>query len=126
MSEYLKMADVFCGNVSTNLIDDECINEMVNGDGAGNYHILQDDAYWMLIDKDHAEYAAHAINSHDALVSQRDELLGALERLHRSGCEIISIDDHQDQEDSATIESNFNDDLVFARSVIAKAKGGAA
>lgn len=77
--EFLKMADVFCGEVTTKLVNDECINEMARGHGAGNHHVLQDRAYWLLIDKDHAEYAAHAINSHDELVRLRDELLAALE-----------------------------------------------
>lgn len=85
--QFLKMADVFCGEVTTKLVDDECINEMARGDGAGNYHVLQDRAYWMLIDKDHAEYAAHAINSHDELVRQRDQLLASLKELLSSKAE---------------------------------------
>ena len=72
--QYLKMADEFDGVVSTSLIDDESINEMARGDGAGDYHVLQDDAYWMLIERSHAEYAAHAINSHDELVAEVERL----------------------------------------------------
>lgn len=77
--QYLKMADVFDGVVSTSFIDDESINEMARGDGAGDYHVLQDDAYWMLIERNHAEYAAHAINSHDELVAEVERLRNALE-----------------------------------------------
>ena len=77
--QYLKMADVFDGVVSTRLIDDESINEMARGDGAGDYHVMQDDAFWMLIDRHHAEYAAHAINSHDELVAENERLRTALE-----------------------------------------------
>ena len=73
--EYLKMSDVFCGTITTKLIDDECVTEIVRGDRAWSYHVLEDDAYWMLIEKEQAEYAAHAINSHDELVAE-------VERLH--------------------------------------------
>ena len=76
--EYLKMADAFDGTVSTSLIDDESINEMARGDGAGDYHVLQDNAFWMLIERDHAEYAAHAINSHDELVAENERLRAEL------------------------------------------------
>ena len=74
MGEYLKMADVFVGSVSPKHIDDECATEIASGDGAGNYYVMQDDVYWMLIDKEQAEYAAHAINSHDELVAEVERL----------------------------------------------------
>ena len=77
--QYLKMTDAFCGTVTTKLIDDECVTEIVRGDGAGSYHVLEDDAYWMLIEKEQAEYAAHAINSHDELVAEVERLRDALE-----------------------------------------------
>ena len=94
VKEYLKMADVFCGEVTTKLVDDECINEMSRGDRAGNYHVLQDDAYWILIDKDQAEYAAHAINSHDELVNQRNELLKAVEakKMVQDGWQLVPVE----------------------------------
>lgn len=76
--EYLKMADVFAGSVSPKHIDDGCATEIASGDCAVNYYVLQDDEYWMLIDKEQAEYAAHAINSHDELVADIERLRGEL------------------------------------------------
>ena len=64
--------------------------------------------------------------TYDKLLQQRDELLAALEKLTQSGLSFIAADEAEDTEDAATIESNFNDDLIFAQKAIAKAKGGAA
>ena len=63
--EYLKMADVFSGPLYP--YDDR--------------RFLADDCgYCGEFDEDErSQYAAHAINSHDELVEQRDELLMALE-----------------------------------------------
>ncbi len=59
------------------------------------------------------------------VAAQRYDLLGALEKLTQSGLALITVDGVDDREDAATIESNFNDDLIFAQETIAKAKGGA-
>ena len=58
--EYLKMADVFVGDVIAG--DDDLIRDE---DG------LIGDMQWP---KDCAEYAAHAINSHDELVAENEGL----------------------------------------------------
>lgn len=81
--QYLKMADVFSGSVLPKHIDDGCATEIASGYVAGNYYVLQDDEYWMLIDKGQAEYAAHAINSHDELVAENDRLVSALYEVDR-------------------------------------------
>ena len=83
MKEYLKMADVFAGSVSPKHIDDECATEIASGGGAGNYYVMQDDEYWMLIDKEQAEYAANAINSHDELVKTLETAESTLDEVER-------------------------------------------
>ena len=62
MKEYLKMSDVFCGDYHAKRIHDE------NGNGFS----------FMLAHCLEAEYAAHAINSHDELVAEVERLRGSL------------------------------------------------
>ena len=71
--EYLKMADVFC-EVKPKYVDHMVINELVGGEESGSDWILEDAGYWMLTSKEQAEYAAHAINSHDELVAEVERL----------------------------------------------------
>lgn len=79
MKQYLKMADVFVGEVQAKHIDEEGIAEIVHGEDSGKYWTIEDSRYWMATQYEHACYAAHAINSHDELVQMNQELLAALE-----------------------------------------------
>lgn len=60
MNEYLKMADVFCGEAQADadLLFDDDISNIADFSGY----------------KTHCRYAAHAINNHDALVSDVERL----------------------------------------------------
>lgn len=78
MDKYLKMADVFDGRVNVKHIDSACIHELKYGDESGSNYTLQDDGFWMLARKEHAKYAAHAINMHDELVAEVDMLTSSL------------------------------------------------
>ena len=98
------MADVFVGGVSPKHIDDGCATEIASGDGAGNYYVLQDDEYWMLIDKEQAEYTAHAINSHDELVAENERLISVLyevdrvlSEMQKNGVLVYGLDDLIDE-----------------------------
>ena len=99
MSEYLKMADEFSLPVKDGTLEVYCRQHI--GESFGSCEV----------------YAAHAINSHDALVEQRDELLAALEDLKR---EIILSDVDMDY-----IDSHFRPWLNKATLAIDNAKGGA-
>lgn len=122
MKKYLKMADVFDGAVNVKYIDSSCIHELRYGDESGDNYTLQDEGFWMLVRKEHAEYAAHAINSHDELVQMNQELLSALE----------AVIEWYDMEADHSIEPDFYKRMAacqisedMAREVITKAKGGA-
>ena len=62
------MSDVFEGLVKAKYVDNEVIKELICGECSGTDFIIQDEDYWMATTKDHAEYAAKAINFHDDLV----------------------------------------------------------
>lgn len=103
MSKYLKMADVFVGKVKEGLT--------INGPSIhGDNHKL----YANTKDRRIAEYAAHAINSHDELVAMNQELLDALEF-------VISdkAPGYHDCIDDGEAECTW----CIARKVIAKTKG---
>lgn len=107
MDKYLKMAGAFDLPVKTRHVHDE------NGYGFK----------LMLLHSVEAEYAAHAINSHDELVQMNQELLAALE----------SVIEWYDMEADNSIEPDFYKRVAacqvsedMAREAIAKAKGGAA
>lgn len=98
MKEYLKMADVFVGHV----IHDHDRNFITMG-----YNNVADFGFSSNL----ATYAAHAINSHDELVTMNKELLAALEAVAHCGrgsSGRIILDDFDEQ---------------CMRSAIAKAKG---
>lgn len=90
MNEFLKMADVFSGVVKPNTIDGDALNNMVSDYPTGTHFHLEDDKHWIAITESHMAYAAHAINHHDALVDEvqqlrqlvkeKDERIDALER----------------------------------------------
>lgn len=79
MKEYLKMADVFEGEVKAVHLDGDAIDELVHGDGSGTNWTIEDSAYWLATNYEHAGYAAHAINSHDELVAEVERLRKAIE-----------------------------------------------
>ena len=70
VKEYLKMTDAF----------DELVNAVENHYGIANAIVeLSSATLGDFVTLTHAQYAAHAINSHDELVNQRNELLKTLE-----------------------------------------------
>lgn len=81
MEKYLKMSDVFEGEVKPKHIDEECIAEIVHGEDSGKCWTIEDSKYWMAMQYEHAGYAAHAINSHDELVEMNKELLAVIDRV---------------------------------------------
>lgn len=106
MDKYLKMADVFKGEL---FIDSDCDD------------VIVDDLSLTVLESfsgsDAAKFALHAINSHDELVQMNQDLLAALEAV---------IDDkaplYHDCIDNGESECGW----CIARKAIAKAKGGAA
>ena len=105
MKQYLKMADVFKGEL---FIDSDCDD------------VIVDDLSLTVLESfsgsDAAKFALHAINSHDELVQMNQELLAALE----------TIGEHTiTEEDGSDVEVLFGD-MYMIRDAIAKAKGGAA
>lgn len=78
MGKYLKMADVFDGEVKAKHIDEEAIVEIVNGEDSGKNWSIEDSRYWLAMSYEHAGYAVHAINSHDELVAEVERLRESL------------------------------------------------
>ena len=115
MDKYLKMADVFEGEVKAKHIDEEAIDQIMHGEDSGKDWTIEDSRYWMAMQYEHASYAAHAINSHDELVQMNQELLAALEII------AASEEFHGD-----SFVCDFGTLQGVARAAIAKAKGGAA
>lgn len=101
MKQYLKMADVFCGDFHAKKMHDE------NGNGFS----------FMVAHCMEAEYAANAINSHDELVQINQELLAALEASVGLLCHFGDA--------YGCAPSNYIEYKV-ATKAIANAKGGAA
>lgn len=111
MKEYLKMADVFPSEIYT---DDESGSLIVDDEGIILESFSGDKV---------ADYALHAINSHDEIVDMNRELLAALE----------AVIEWYDMESDHSIEPDFYKRMAaceisedMAREAIAKAKGGAA
>ena len=104
MKEYLKMADVFKGEL---FIDCDCDD------------VIVDDLSLTVLESfsgaDAAKFALHAINSHDELVEMNKELLAALEII------VASEEFHGD-----SFVCDFGTLQGVAMAAIAKAKGGAA
>ena len=67
-----------------------------------------------------AHHAAHAINNYDRLTEENKQLREMLKRLTCAGTELLNIEDVEDEEDSATIHSNFNDELIKADKLLNK------
>lgn len=78
MGDYLKMSDVFHGDVICVHMSDEAVQELAHGDDCGNNFHLEDDRFWLASSEDHMKYAAHAINEHDNLVNKNEMLVDAL------------------------------------------------
>lgn len=103
MKQYLKMADVFCGDYHAKKMHDE------NGNGFS----------FMVAHCMEAKYAAHAINSHDELVQMNQELLAALE-FAKSALEGSYDVNEWPGDGSSTCDKA----IEVADIAIAKAKGG--
>lgn len=113
MSEYLKMADVFTDEVKSDsdyLLNNE-LGEIANFSGY----------------KNECRYAAHAINSHDALVEQRDELLAALHDAATSleTIQLRSFGDDSYLDDKHSMRAYAGARAAVAREAMKKSKGGA-
>ena len=109
MEKYLKMADVFKGEL---FIDSDCDDVIVDG--------LSLTVLESFSGSDAAKFALHAINSHDELVAMNKELLEALE----------TVIEWYDMEADHSIEPDFYKRMAacqvsedMAREAIAKAKG---
>ena len=96
MKQYLKMVDVFPVEIRT---DDESGSLICDEDGVILESFSGDKV---------ADYALHAINSHDELVQMNQDLLNALESIENDAGQV----------------PKFMWDMIQA--AIAKAKGGAA
>ena len=106
MKQYLKMADVFKGEL---FIDSDCDD------------VIVDDLSLTVLESfsgsDAAKFALHAINSHDELVQMNQELLSALEQS-------VGLMAHFGDA-YGCVPSNYIE-YKAATKAIAKAKGGAA
>lgn len=91
MDKYLKMADVFEGEVKAKHIDEEAIDEIMHGEDSGKDWTIEDSRYWMAMQYEHASYAAHAINSHDELVAEVERLRDEVEHLNEVVLEITGV-----------------------------------
>lgn len=80
--EYLKMTDVFDESVDSVEKHYGITNAIVDGSSAtlGDFVTIK-----------HAQYAAHAINSHDDLVAEVERLRGAVDELERENENISAI-----------------------------------
>lgn len=103
MKEYFKMSDVFPSEIYT---DDESGSLIVDDEGIILESFSGDKV---------ADYALHAINSHDELVEMNKELLEALE-------DVTSRLEWLNSDDCGHIMAATDN----ANSIIAKAKGGTA
>lgn len=70
---------------------------------------------------DMAETTAMAINQHDKLTEEKKMLREVLANLHNTVVEYFN-GSYDDIEDSATVESNFNDALILAAKILEKTK----
>lgn len=89
MKEYLKMADVFPSEIYT---DDESGSLIVDDEGIILESFSGDKV---------ADYALHAINSHDELVKMNKELLIHLERCAKELTSMINRHNKQSLEDGS-------------------------
>ena len=80
--EYLKMADVF----------DESVDAIATHYGITNAIVeLSSATLGDFVTLTHAQYAAHAINSHDGLVAEVERLRGVVDELERENENISAI-----------------------------------
>lgn len=112
MDKYLKMVGAFDLPVKTRHVHDE------NGYGFK----------LMLLHSVEAEYAAHAINSHDELVQMNQDLLEALEDAATSleTIQLRSFGEDSFLDSKPEMRSYAGSRASVVRAAIAKAKGGAA
>ena len=119
MKEYLKMADVF-GLPLCRFVDDGSVGNVVDANGESIIYIQQTTKLKIAENRNYiAEFAAHAINSHDELVTMNKELFAALE----------AVIEWYDMEADHSIEPDFYRRMAacqvsedMAREAIAKAK----
>lgn len=84
MEKYLKMSDVLRLPIGR-FIEDGSIGNVVDAIGDSVIYIQQTKDTRSADSRNAvAEYASHAINSHDELVAMNKELLAALEHLHHN------------------------------------------
>ena len=110
MKDYLKMSDLFTCSVIRGL--------NVHGP---SIHGENGEFFACTYSNDVADYAAHAINSHDELVQMNQELLAALELARNDTFYVSSGFAH-----AAWRCQQAKDAILVIDAAIAKAKGGAA
>lgn len=117
MKQYLKMADVFKGEL---FIDSDCDDVIVDG--------LSLTVLESFSGSDAARFALHAINSHDELVQMNQELLAALEDAATSleTIQLRSFGEDSFLDSKPEMRSYAGSRASVVRAAIAKAKGGAA
>jgi hypothetical protein len=57
------------------------------------------------------------------LIAQSKKMYAMLEELIRLGTGLLSVDEITDEEDAATVHSNFNDQVIIAEVLLAKCRG---
>ena len=103
MKQYLKMADVF-------------------------RDVVQPERFNFAMANPKATYAAHAVNSHDELVAQRDELLAALHDAATSleSIQLRSFGADSFLDDKHSMRAYAGARAAVARDAMKKSKGGSA
>lgn len=127
MKEYMKMSDVFDGQVVANHGDDfngwstvdTAIGLSIDESGDGGF------------EQKTADYVAHAINSHDELVEMNKELLSELKAMAKAYVNLMEsgkdrIESLGGDCDEVAYMAAHDANLVHACSVIGKYDGGAA
>ena len=67
-----------------------------------------------------AIHTAHAINNHDRMVEEIEELRGALKLLIGKGIDLLNAEDANDEEDAASVHANFNDAIIKSEQLLSK------
>lgn len=59
-------------------------------------------------------------DNHDRMVEEIAELKGALKSLIGKGIDLLNVEDVIDEEDAASVHSNFNDAIIKSEQLLAK------
>ena len=125
MKEYLKMSDVF----NVEVMVDNSTAYTLKSELDKLYRVREVNNHTLMCSgNDVADYAAHAINSHDELVQMNKELLAALEDAATSleTIQLRSFGEDSFLDSKPEMRSYAGSRASVVRAAIAKAKGGAA